>query len=78
MDVSEEYVKGFNNGYLIRKSHPVLAKNLMSGASGKSEYLDGLKAGGLEYEKEWAKNLEEMKLQQVEEKKKGMDRGMEM
>ena len=78
MDFLEEYVKGFNNGYLIRKNHPVLAKNLLSGASGKSEYLEGLKAGGQEYEKEWAKNLEEMKKQQVEEKKKGMDQGMEM
>ena len=78
MEVSKEYVKGFNNGYLIRKNHPVLAKNLLDGASGQSEYLEGLKAGGQEYEKEWAKNLEEMKKQQVEEKKKGMDSGMEM
>ena len=38
--------------------------------------MDGLKAGSQEYEKEWAKNLEEMKQQQAEEK--GMDRGMEM
>ena len=73
MEVSEEYVKGFNNGYLIRKNHPVLAKNLVNGASGKSEYLDGLKAGSQEYEKEWAKNLEEMKQQQAEEKEKGME-----
>ena len=78
MEVSEEYVKGFNNGYLIRKNHPVLAKSLVSGASGESEYLEGLKAGSQEYEKEWAKNLEEMKLRQVEEKEKGKDRGMEM
>jgi len=78
MEVSEEYVKGFNNGYLIRKSHPVLAKNLVSGTSGKSEYLEGLKAGSQEYEKEWAKNLVEMKKQQMEEKKKGMDQGMEL
>ena len=78
MDILEEYVKGFNNGYLIRKNHPVLAKTLLNGASGKSEYLDGLKAGNQEYEKEWVKNLEEMKRQQGEEKKKGMDRGMEM
>lgn len=77
MDISKEFVKGFNNGYLIRKHHPVLAKNLLSGASGKSEYLEGLKAGGQEYEKEWTKNLEEMKKQQVEEKKE-KDRGMEM
>jgi len=78
MEVSEEYVKGFNNGYLIRKNHPVLAKNLLSGANGKSEYLEGLKAGSNEYEKEWAKNLEEMKQQQMEEKKKGTDQGMEL
>ena len=78
MDLLEEYVKGFNNGYLIRKNHPVLAKNLFSGATGKSEYLDGLKAGGQEYEKEWAKNLEEMKHQQAEEKDKGKERGMKI
>ena len=63
MQISEEYVKGFNHGYLIRKNHPVLAKNLLGGATGKSEYLEGLKNGSLEYEKEWAKNLEEMKQQ---------------
>lgn len=78
MDVSEEYLKGFNNGYLIRKNHPVLAKTLLSGASGQSVYLDGLKAGSQEYEKEWAQNLEEMKKHQMEEKRKRMDRGMEM
>ncbi len=55
MEVLEEYVKGFNNGYLLRKNHPVLAKGLVSGASGKSEYLDGLKAGSQEYVKEWAR-----------------------
>ena len=51
MEVSEEYVKGFNSGYLIRKNHPLLAKNLVSGTSGESEYLEGLKAGSQEYEK---------------------------
>ena len=78
MDFLEEYVKGFNNGYLIRKNNPVLAKNLLGGASGKSEYLDGLKDGSKEYEKEWAKSLEEMKIQQMEEKKKGIDPGVKM
>ncbi len=78
MGVSEEYVKGFNNGYLIRKNHPVLAKTLLNGASGTSEYLDGLKAGSQECEKEWAKDLEEIKREQKEEKRKGLDGGMEM
>ncbi len=41
MEVSEEYVKGFNNGYLIRKNHPVLAKTLLNGASGhQSIWMD--------------------------------------
>lgn len=78
MEVSEEYVKGFNNGYLIRKNHPVLAKNRVSGASGKSEYLEGLRAVSQEYEKEWAKSLQDMKQQQDQQKEKGKDRGIEM
>ena len=60
---------------MLRKDNPVLAKNLISGASGKSEYLEGLNAGSQEYEKEWALNLEEMKRQQLKEIRK--DRGME-
>ena len=75
MEIPETYLKGFNNGYLLRKDNPVLAKNLISGASGKSEYLEGLNAGSQEYEKEWALNLEEMKKQQLKEKRK--DRRME-
>ena len=77
MDSLEEYVKGFNNGYLIRKNNPVLAKTLLDGATGKSEYLQGLKEGNQEYEKEWAKELEDMKEQQMQEKRE-KDRGMEI
>ena len=45
----------------------------MSGMKGDSEYLEGFKAGNHKYEKEWVLNLEEMKKQRIEEKKKRKD-----
>ena len=69
MEVSEDYSIGLTNGYFLRKNHPVLAKSLLSEARGESDYLEGLKAGSREFERESTKNLEEMKQQNSEKKK---------
>jgi hypothetical protein len=42
MEIPDEYIKGFNNGYLLRKHHPMLAKELEDGIKDKSPYLSGL------------------------------------
>jgi len=52
MELSNEYVQGFNNGYIIRKNHPLLMKTLTKGIKENSEYVEGLKAGGSQYESE--------------------------
>ncbi len=76
MDASTDYLRGFNNGYIIRKNHPLLMKDLAKGATGNSEYLKGLKAGGKQYEKEMDVKMEKFNQQRSSERKKG--RGMEL
>ena len=77
MDTSNNFIKGFNSGYIIRKNHPLLMKNLAKGATGNSEYLKGLKAGSKQYEKEMNLKLKQFKQKRVVTEKK-KDPGMEM
>ena len=77
MELSEQYIKGFNSGYIMRKNHPVLAKNIINGSRGKSEYLKGFKAGAKQYEIDL-----EPKLKAFQEKRAGQkirkDKGLEL
>ena len=76
MKIPDEYLKGFNSGYLLRKHQPLLAKELTNGIKGKSPYVAGLKAGSKEYEKELDQKLERMKQsKQVDERSKGQGLG---
>ncbi len=77
MDTSKQFVKGFNSGYIIRKNHPVLMKNLIKGAKGDSELLKGLKAGGAQFEKEMKLKLDQFH-QRRKQPSKGKDRGFEI
>ena len=52
MEISADYLKGFNYGYIIRKELPKTGKHLLAGIKGNSELIDGLKAGPKQYEKE--------------------------
>jgi hypothetical protein len=77
MEIPDEYIKGFNNGYLLRKHHPMLAKELEAGIRGKSPYLSGIKAGSKEYEMELDQKLERMKQsKQVNQRSKGQGLGL--
>ena len=67
MELSNEYVQGFNNGYIIRKNHPLLMKNLVKGSKGNSQYLEGLKAGAKQLEKEL-----NVKMQRFESERKSI------
>ena len=77
MELSNEYVQGFNNGYIIRKNHPLLMKSLINGTSGSSQYLQGLRAGGQQYEKEVNVKIRNLKQEQSINKKK-KDKGLGM
>ena len=58
MKLTKEYLKGFNNGYLLRKHNPILMKNIEEGLRGNAPYVLGLKDGNKEYETELNRNLE--------------------
>jgi len=75
MEISREYVKGFNNGYLLRKHQPMLMKDLEQGIKGDSPYVQGLKDGNGEYEKELNRKLE-LNQQKSKIKSRDKDRGL--
>ncbi len=70
MEISADYINGFNRGYLIRKELPVLGKQLINGAKGNSQYLEGLKAGAKQYEKEMEIKLKLIKQEKIKVKEK--------
>lgn len=76
MEATKEYLKGFNNGYTIRKNHPLLMKNLIKGVKGNTEYLRGLEEGSKQYEIEMNMKINRYKKARSAQEKK--DRGMEM
>jgi len=58
--VDPQYLKGFNNGYLLAKHEPQLAAQLTAQPNDHNEYFKGLVGGKAEYEKEareWAKSF---------------------
>lgn len=58
----QEYIKGFNHGYLLAKYLPDLLNKLISGLTQTSDYLSGFFAGKMEYELEYTqKQLEGLK-----------------
>ncbi len=76
MEISDEYLKGFNSGYLLRKYDPMLAKELTTGIKGKSPYLIGLQAGSNEYERELDQKLERMQQSKQMDNKKSKDQSL--
>jgi hypothetical protein len=77
MELSEQYIKGFNSGYILRKNHPVLAKNIINGSRGKSKYLKGLKAGAKQYEIDLEPKLKAFQKERMEQKSR-KDKGLEI
>ena len=53
--VDKDYLKGFNQGYLLAKHEPTLLKTLLKGKLPENEYFKGINAGKDEY------NIEKMK-----------------
>ena len=77
MELSKEYIKGFNSGYLLRKHKPMLMKELEDGIKPTSPYVQGLLDGNKEYERELDKKLDRMQGKSLEKgKEKGPSLGL--
>lgn len=48
----EQYTKGFNQGYNLKKYHPNLYQRLMSAMHGENFYKESLADGAKQFEKE--------------------------
>lgn len=48
----KRFIKGFNHGYLLAEHEPQLLKQLLTGIHDGGQYLDGLKEGQKQLEKE--------------------------
>jgi len=66
-ELTPKELKGFNAGYLIAKHDPELFKVLEKSLGSESEYIQGLKYGKLQADRE---NL----LEQIKGQKKSADR----
>ena len=58
--VDPQFLKGFNNGYLLAKHDPELAAKLTAHNNERNPYFNGLVGGKQEYEKEvreWSKSF---------------------
>jgi len=56
----QQYIKGFNSGYLLAKHEPALAAQLAVTPNEQNPYYDGLVSGKAQYEKEvmeWSKSF---------------------
>lgn len=56
----QQYIKGFNSGYLLAKHEPELATQLTAMTNEQNPYFKGLISGKQEYDKEvreWAKSF---------------------
>lgn len=51
----KNFIKGFNNGYLLKTQEPALLDKLLQGLSGSSPYIEGLKEGVKQRENEIAR-----------------------
>lgn len=51
----EKYIKGFNDGYLLKEHKPKLLENILSTTS-SNVYIQGLKDGEREFKKQKVKS----------------------
>jgi len=63
--VSKRYKKGFNNGYVLSEHEPELLKQLLDVKADNNEYLQAIKEGSRQQQKE----------QLVEQMKRDIDNG---
>jgi len=71
-DPSLLYIKGFNTGYTLGKYEPELLNKILSSENDKNEYLNAVKAGKDQRDREQI--LEQMKREKEQAKNKGLER----
>lgn len=52
MDHEQQYIKGFNHGYILSQHEPELLQQLLQSPVKDNDYFDGLTSGHKEYEME--------------------------
>ena len=77
MDTQEQqYIKGFNNAYLLAEHEPSLLKSISKTLTPQNEYLDGFISGKLQHELDQTRSqLEE--LQHLRDTSKDQDLELE-
>lgn len=69
MDHQKDIIKGFNNGYMLEKHNPELARKLLNGFTDKEHpYVQGFTSGVREFAKERV-------VQQIRERDQSRDQG---
>jgi hypothetical protein len=74
MEQSQEYIKGFNNGYKMAKYKPELVEQMGDSIKGVNDYEKGLLGGIKEYQQEQEKLRIDELLDIRKSKGKGKDR----
>ncbi|AEV99720.1 hypothetical protein A4D02_26460 [Niastella koreensis] len=71
-DATPEYLKGFNNGYLLAEHEPGLIQQLEKSLDKSSDYAHGLKMGKKQRDREIL--LQQLKQSQEQNKQKDLGR----
>lgn len=71
MDNQKDMIKGFNNGYMLEKHNPELARKLLNGFTDKEHpYVQGFTSGVREFARERI-------VQQMRERNQSRDRNID-
>jgi len=73
---TEKYIKGFNDGYLLKQHKPELIEKLLS-TSSTNEYIQGLRDGERTYEQQKVKSRTQEIKDLKSRKSKNRDIGLE-
>ncbi|WP_396602044.1 hypothetical protein [Algibacter sp. R77976] len=71
---TEKYIKGFNDGYLLKEHKPELLENILNTTS-TNDYIQGLKDGERTYSQEKVKSrTQELKSSRTKNRDLGLER----
>lgn len=74
LEVSQEYLKGFNDGYQLRKHEPELLDKLLKSTKSTNERLKAMEAGSRQAQKEQIIEQMKEKKAKAKEQSKGKER----
>ena len=71
---TKKYIKGFNDGYLLKQHKPKLLENILS-TSSSNKYIEGLRDGERTYSQEKVKSrTQELKSSKSKNRDLGLER----